>query len=244
VTCNLTPQMGFFVDMSKSKGNFIADVDGNQYLDLFMNISSTAMGHNHPDVLDFVKSDKMAEIVANRTAQGFHPRGDHCEMLQQGFIDVAPPGLDMVAPAMCGSCAVETAFKYAIINYAGNQRGGIEVMPNEEEMLSCMKNEMPGSKNNYAIMSFNSGFHGRMFGSLSASRTKSIHKVDMPAFDWPAADPPVYKYPLEDNAEYNRKQDDESLRGVELMIDEWKKEKGIEVVCLAIEPIMAEGGDL
>ena len=34
-----------------------------------------------------------------------------------------------------------------------------------------------------------------------------MHKVDIPAFDWPAAKNPIYKYPLEDNVEYNRDQD-------------------------------------
>lgn len=28
-------------------------------------------------------------------------------------------------------------------------------------------------------------FHGRLFGSLSATRSKAIHKLDVPAFDWP-----------------------------------------------------------
>lgn len=89
-------------------------------------------------------------------------------------MDVAPKGLNMVAPAMCGSCAVESAWKYAIINYAQNQRGGVEVPPSEEDMNSCMSNSLPGAKNDYVIMSFMGSFHGRMFGSLSASRTKPI----------------------------------------------------------------------
>lgn len=42
---------------------------------------------------------------------------------------------------------------------------------------------------------------------MSTSRTKAMHKVDIPAFDWPAAKNPIYKYPLEDNVEYNRDQD-------------------------------------
>lgn len=169
---------------------------------------------------------------------------DNQEILQEAFIDVAPKGLDMVAPAICGSCAVESAWKFAIINYAQNQRGGPDVPPCEEEMLSCMTNELPGAKNDYVIMSFMGGFHGRMFGSLSGSRTKAIQKVDMPMFDWPAAEPPRYKYPLEENTEYNRKQDDDSLASMIEMIDHWKQEKGKDVVCVAMEPIMCEGGDL
>ena len=36
----------------------------------------------------------------------------------------------------------------------------------------------------------------------------------MPGFDWPSANPPQYKYPIEDNVEYNKAQDDASLAHV------------------------------
>lgn len=35
VTCNLHQQFGFFTDVKNSKGNFITDIDGNTYLDMF-----------------------------------------------------------------------------------------------------------------------------------------------------------------------------------------------------------------
>ena len=44
----------------------------------------------------------------------------------------------------------------------------------------------------------------------------------MPMFDWPAVEPPRYKYPLDENVEYNRKQDDDSLKGITDTIDHWK----------------------
>lgn len=85
--------------------------------------------------------------------------------------------------------------------------------PPQEYLDSCMLNEAPGTPNK-GILSFQSGFHGRLFGSLSTSRTKALHKVDMPAFDWPSANPPKYKYPIEENVEYNKAQDDASLEHV------------------------------
>lgn len=201
-------------------------MDGNKFLDLFMNISSTAMGHNNPDVLALAKTDLMAEVIANRTAQGIHPRGDWQQILQEAFIDIAPKGMNRVSQAMCGSCAVETAFKCAIITYAQRERGGPAVMPTEEELMSCMKNEMPGAGNKYVVMSFNNGFHGRLFGSLSSSRTKAMHKVDVPSFDWPAVDPPIYKHPMTENEEYNRAQDDAALKRIVNEIDARKADKG------------------
>jgi 4-aminobutyrate aminotransferase/(S)-3-amino-2-methylpropionate transaminase len=47
VACNLMTHVGFTIDVKKSKGNYISDADGNVLLDLFMNISSNAMGHNN-----------------------------------------------------------------------------------------------------------------------------------------------------------------------------------------------------
>ena len=107
-------------------------------------------------------------------------------MLDEAFMAVAPKGMTRVGAAMCGSCSVESAFKHACIAYAQNRRGGMSVSPSEEEMSSCMMNQTPGSPD-FSILSFNMAFHGRMFGSLSTTRTKAVHKIDMPAFDWPAA---------------------------------------------------------
>jgi 4-aminobutyrate aminotransferase/(S)-3-amino-2-methylpropionate transaminase len=51
-----------------------------------------------------------------------------------------------------------------------------------DELSSCMNNQEPGSPK-MSILSFTSAFHGRLFGSLSATRSKAIHKVGIPAFD-------------------------------------------------------------
>lgn len=109
--------------------------------------------------------------------------------------------------ALCGSCSNEIAYKYASILYAQKKRGGKEVQPVQEDLDSCACNSLPGTPN-FSILSFKSGFHGRLFGSLSTTRTNPLYKLDIPAFDWPACNPPVYRYPLEDNKEYNRKQDE------------------------------------
>lgn len=102
----------------------------------------------------------------------------------------------------------------------------------ELDLTSCMKNQLPGSTNLTAL-SFDGAFHGdfentargvvvtasdhctgRTLGILSATRSKPIHKVDFPAFDWPMAQFPRYKYPLDKNAAYNKEQDQKSLQSV------------------------------
>lgn len=64
----------------------------------------------------------------------------------------------------------------------------------------------------------------------------------MPAFDWPIARFPVYKYPLEENERENAEEDERCLAMVEDLFEQWKK-KGCDVAGIAVEPIQAEGGD-
>ena len=76
----------------------------------------------------------------------------------------------------------------------------------------------------------------------SCTHSKSIHKVDVPAFDWPIADYPKYKFPLEENKDYNLKEDQRCAAMVEDLIAQYKK-KGVPVAGMIIEPIQGEGGD-
>ena len=87
--------------------------------------------------------------------------------------------------------------------------------PSALDLSSCMKNELPGSTN-LTCLSFEGAFHGRALGILSATRSRPAPKLDMPAFDWPVAKFPRYKYPLDANEEYNREQDRECLQSVRL----------------------------
>lgn len=94
-----------------------------------------------------------------------------------------------------------------------------------------------------SVLSFRGGFHGRLFGSLSTTRSKAIHKLDIPAFDWPACSFPALKYPLEDHLEANKQTEADCLAQVDATITEWEA-KGKPVAVVIVEPIQSEGGDL
>jgi 4-aminobutyrate aminotransferase-like enzyme len=51
-------------------------------------------------------------------------------------------------------------------------------------------------------------------GALSTTHSKYIHKIDIPAFDWPVASFPNYRYPLEENKLENDGEDRRCLAEV------------------------------
>ena len=69
--------------------------------------------------------------------------------------------------------------------------------------------------NDQCSMPFKSDFvHTVYLGALACSHAKWMHKLDFPAFDWPIAEFPQVKYPLEENVEYNRQQENKSIQDV------------------------------
>ena len=225
----------FPIDLSASLGNYCADMDGNIFLDVFNQISSLPLGYNNPDLRKWASSESVVNHLATRLALGPHPSGDLKELVNNGFMKIKPKGTDLVYTTICGTSSVETAMKLSFIHYKKERRLGAFTA---EELESCMWNKLPGSPS-LSVLSFEKAFHGRSFGALSITRSKAIHKIDMPAFNWPKAKSPNYKYPLEDNIEYNAAQDQEVLKDVEHLIDTWEH----NVAAVILEPIQSEGGD-
>ncbi len=140
----------------------------------------------------------------------------------------------------CGSCANENAFKSIFIWYNTKVRGGKE--PTQEVLNECVMNKGPGCPD-LSILSFKGSFHGRTIGALATTHSKPIHKLDIPSLDWPIASFPRYKYPLEENQEYNRNQDEKCLKEIQELYDYFANEKKRPVAGIVVEPVQSEGGD-
>ncbi len=228
----------FFTDYDKSKGNYVTDVDGNILLDLFSQISSMPLGFNHPNMIKALQDPKNLSLLVHRPALGNLPPADWVERIEKTLLSVAPKGLNQVTTMMCGSCSNENAYKQAMMFYQARKRGFQP--PTEEELTSCLENAEPGTPN-LSVMSFRGAFHGRLFGCLSTTRSKWVHKLDIPAFDWPAAPFPALKYPLADHVAENTAEEDRCLAEVDKIFVEYSKKSPVAV--LVVEPIQAEGGD-
>ena len=166
------------------------------------------------------KSPEMISALVNRPATGNFPSSLWSSMLTEGLLRVAPKGMNKILTAQSGSEANELAYKAAFMLYRRRQRREQGTDWTQEELESCMLNAAPGSPQ-LAVLSFSGSFHGRGFGSLSTTRSKAVHKLDFPAFDWPQAAFPVTKYPLEQHEEENKAEEERCLRGVEDILKTW-----------------------
>ncbi|RPB04847.1 4-aminobutyrate aminotransferase [Choiromyces venosus 120613-1] len=230
-----TRSLNMICNYEKSVGNYVADMDGN--VSFYAQIASIPVGYNNPHLIATMSSKEAVDALVNRPALGNFPPGYWASLLKTGILAVAPKGLGQVFTAMAGSDAIETSYKAAFIYRRRMERGeGVDFTPQEIE--SSMKNQAPGSPE-LAIMSFKKAFHGRLFGSLSTTRSKPVHKLDIPSFNWPQASFPQLKYPLEDNVEANKKEEERCLAEVEDIMNSWH----CPIAAVVVEPIQSEGGD-
>jgi 4-aminobutyrate aminotransferase/(S)-3-amino-2-methylpropionate transaminase len=224
-----------YQDAAKSVGNYLVDVDGNVMLDVYGHIASVPVGYNHPDLLAAWRSGRMDWAAGYRPSLGVAPSPEWVDLVDRVLMGVAPKGLGKVLTVTTGAEAVENALKLAMVWKSRRVRGGPFTAA---DAADAMKNAQ-ASANRTKVISFEGAFHGRSLGALSATRSKAIHKVDFPAFDWPVVPFPASRFPLTDHAAANEAAEARSLEMVEAEI----RRDPDAVAAVIVEPIQGEGGD-
>jgi 4-aminobutyrate aminotransferase / (S)-3-amino-2-methylpropionate transaminase len=224
-----------YQDAKKSLGNYLVDVDGNTFLDVYGHIAALPIGYNHPTLLEAWKSGRFDWAAGYRPALGIAPPIEWVDTVER-LAQVAPKGLPRLVTVTTGSEAVENAIKAAFIRFMARRRNGQAWTATD--LSEVMVNRQPGV-NGLQIISFEGGFHGRSLGALSLTRSKAIHKLDIPAFDWPVVPFPASRFPLEDHAAENQASEARSLQAVEDAL----RASPDRVAGLIVEPIQGEGGD-
>jgi 4-aminobutyrate aminotransferase / (S)-3-amino-2-methylpropionate transaminase len=225
-----------YQDARASRGNYLVDVDGNVLLDVYGHIACVPIGYNHPDLLAAWQAGRFDWCMGFRPALGVAPPPEWVDLVERVLMKVAPRGLGKVLTVTTGAEAVENALKAAFAWKARRLRGGASWSP--RDVADVMSNRQRGV-NQLKVISFEGGFHGRSLGALSATRSKPIHKLDFPAFDWPMVPFPANRFPLDAHAAENRAAEATSLERVrEVLLREANT-----VAALIVEPIQGEGGD-
>ncbi|MCJ7811927.1 aminotransferase class III-fold pyridoxal phosphate-dependent enzyme, partial [bacterium] len=92
------------VVLTKGKGIWVYDIEGNKYLDFLSSYSSLNQGHCHPRILKkLIKQAKKLTI----TSRAF--RNDQLGLFCKELCELA--GMDMMLPMNSGAEAIETAIK-------------------------------------------------------------------------------------------------------------------------------------
>ena len=141
------------VVITKAKGIWVWDVEGNKYLDFLSAYSAVNQGHCHPRIVKaLVEQAKKVTL----TSRAF--RNDQWPLLAKELCDLT--GYQMVLPMNSGAEAVETALKAARM-WAYQQKG---VPEDQAEIITCANN-----------------FHGRTITIISFS-TEPLYRRDFGPF--------------------------------------------------------------
>ncbi|HRP90073.1 MAG TPA: L-lysine 6-transaminase [Edaphocola sp.] len=210
------------MDFEKSYGSYIVDkLSGNEILDMFSMFASSAVGYNHPYILEHEAwLGKYTTFKPTLSDVYFEEYAEFMQVFERVAI---PKELSYCFFIDGGALAVENALKAAFD-------------------WKTRKNWLKNSKDEGSVViHFEQAFHGRSGYTLSLTNTADPRKYQyFPKFDWPRIVNPKLQFPItEDNLKTTVALEEKAIA----QINEAIQKHGDKVACIIIEPIQCEGGD-
>jgi L-lysine 6-transaminase len=209
----------FVLDLEASRGSRLVDArDGSSYLDLFTFFASSALGMNHPALVE--DAAFRAELLS--AAMNKPSNSDVYTVAMARFVDafarvLGDPALPHLFFVEGGALAVENAIKVAFDwKSRHNESRGID----------------PGLGTK--VLHLEHAFHGRSGYTMSLTNTDPVKVARFPKFDWPRIPAPYLA----------EGRDVEAVERVTLAAARAAFEANPhDIACFVMEPIQGEGGD-
>jgi L-lysine 6-transaminase len=209
------------MDLEKSHGSYLVDINGEEYLDMFSMFASSPIGYNHPYIQEN-KAQLTAAAINKLALSDVYPEA-YADFLDTFDRIAIPKELGYSFFIDGGTLAVENGLKAAFdwktrLNIAnGNSHEATQVIH------------------------FKQAFHGRSGYTLSLTNTKDPRKyMYFPKFDWPRIINPKLTFPI---TEENLQQTIEVEKQAKEQILAAIHKNPLDVACLIIETVQSEGGD-
>lgn len=209
------------MDLEKSHGSYIVDIDGKEYLDMFSMFASSPVGYNHPYIL--ANEKQLEKVSINKLALSDIYPDEYADFMDAFERVGIPKELSYCFFIDGGGLAVENALKAAFDwKTRLNLANGIDQEASQ-------------------VIHFKQAFHGRTGYTLSLTNTKDPRKyMYFPKFNWPRISNPKLTFPLtEESVAATVELEKQAIQEIEAAI----ANNPNDIACLILEPIQAEGGD-
>ncbi len=207
------------LDLAASSGSRLVDArDGTAYLDLFTFFASSALGMNHPALVeDLAFREELLQAALSKPSNSDVYTVPMARFVQTFARVLGDPALPHLFFVEGGALAVENALKVAFDwKSRWNEAHGID--------------PALGTK----VLHLRDAFHGRSGYTLSLTNTDPVKTARFPQFAWPRV-PSPYLSPGVDVEERER----ETLAAMRAAFAAHPH----DVACFVMEPVQGEGGD-
>ncbi len=212
------------LDLAASQGSRLVDArDGTPYLDLFTFFASSALGMNHPALVD----DPAFTADLLEAARNKPSNSDVYTVAMARFVEtfarvLGDPALPHLFFVEGGALAVENALKVAFDwKSRWNEAHGID--------------PALGTK----VLHLREAFHGRSGYTLSLTNTDPVKIARFPVFGWPRIPAPYLSERHHAEGADVRQREAEALAAARAAFAQHPH----DIACFLMEPIQGEGGD-